>query len=1115
MRLAVLLLAAVATTAWGHGGDELGAPPLPFMSPSDLTSATPDKARPQQPAGQTLPLKVGRHIRFDTDSGTWMSLDLSPDGKRIVFDILGDLYAMGAGGGRATAISSGLAFDTQPTFSPDGRWIAFVSDRSGADNLWITRPDGSQARQISFGDDDTVLASPAWSADGKSLFVSRYRPDLNNYELWRHDLSGPTTGTLLIPIRDTATQARDGWRSTIGAVVSPDGRSLYFARRTGGLDFDDVDEWNIVRRDLVSGAESVIVAEPDGPGKALNPGSFFRPALSPDGRLLAYAARLDGQTELRLRDLTTGADRRIAFPIEHDQLQASMWQDIIPRYSFSRDGKAVILTRDGGFQRIVIADGKATPLPFTARVDLAVGPSARIDVREESGPVRARLIQFPVASPDGSTLLFSALGKLYRMALDGKAAPVAIATGDAPVFQPSWSPDGRWISFISWTEKDAGAIWIAPADGSAPPRRISDLPAFYTYPVFTPDGQSIVAVRSAQAARLNLSMEYGKLRDGELITLPVTGGPARVLTKGTIGSRPQFTAQANSVFILAADGLNAVDMTSGARRQVALVKGPGWYFQDGAVPVDDVRISPDGKWLLAQAAEQLHLVAMPPADNVVIDLAAPHLQHRRLTAVGADFFEWADNGRRIDWSVGSTFVQRRLSDVVLNPADRPDWTPDTGASTRHAVTVEVPRAIPAGNILLRGGRALTMADGDRIIADADILVSAGRIAAIGPRGSFAVPAGTEIRDVSGKTVLPGFIDTHDHIGAIRREVLGLEDWSLRARLAYGVTTSFDPSTLSIDMLAYQDLLDAGMMVGPRLRSTGPAIFTMNRFGSPEDVRAVLHRYRDDYRLGNIKEYRAGSRRARQWIVDAAREMGLHQTTEGALSMKLDLSQIIDGYAGNEHALVAAPLRKDVLMLMAQTRASYTTTLQITNGGPPAQDWFIATEDPHDDPKLNHFWPHVAIDKMALRRHWRRPAEYRFRAIAADAAAIQRAGGLVGMGSHGEMPGIGFHWEMEAHGMGGMTPMEALHAATIGSAETIGRRADLGSLEAGKFADMVVLDSDPLTDLRNARAIAQVMVAGRLYDAATLNQLWPNPQTLSPAWFSGDGTSRWLPDQDAR
>src|SRR6185312_11862844 len=176
---------------------------------------------------------------------------------------------------------------------------------------------------------------------------------------------------------------------------------------------------------------------------------------------------------------------------------------------------------------------------------------------------------------------------------------------------------------------------------------------------------------------------------------------------------------------------------------------------------------------------------------------------------------------------------------------------------------------------------------------ADILVVDDRIAAIGPRGSFAVPPGAAIRDISGKTVLPGFIDEHDHIGSVRREVLSLDEWDLKARLAYGVTTSFDPSTLTIDALEYQDLLDAGLMLGPRLRSTGPAVFSMNRFGSLDEVRAVLRRYRDAYGLRNLKEYRTGDRRVRQWVAIAARELGLQPTTEGALSLKLDLSQVID------------------------------------------------------------------------------------------------------------------------------------------------------------------------------------------------------------------------------
>lgn len=1104
------LAIALALLASPVAAQEAGEPPLPYMSPSDLANAIPDQPRHQQPTGQTLPLTATRRLRFETSRGTWISLDRSPDGRRIVFDLLGDLYTMPVGGGRASRISGGLPFDAQPTYSPDGKSLAFVSDRSGAENLWVSRADGSHPRQVTFGDDDTALTSPAWTPNGKTLFVSRYRPDLNNYELWRHELAGG--GTLVIPIRDKPNAPRSEWRSTLGAVISPDGRYLYAARKVGELDFEEVDNWIIIRRNLASGQEVTVVAEPDGPRSALDPGAFFRPVLSPDGSQLAYGRRRAGQTELRLRDLKTGTDRRLASEIDRDQIQASMWQDILPRYAFTADGRAILISVRGSIQRLSLQNLAAAEISFTAPVDLAVGPSTRQDIREETGPLHARLIMAPIASPDGRSLGFSALGRLYVMPLDGRSPPLEFAPGGDPAFQPSWSADGKRLVWVRWSERRGGAVWTAPLDGSVPPSRLTDVPAYYSYPVFTPDGQSVLALRSAQQARLDRYMEYGLRREASLVSLPLAGGRARILTSGKLGGRPQFTHRPGTTYILADDGLNAVDLGSGDRTMVTAVKGPGWYFQDGAVPVDDIRISPDGKWLLVAVAQQLHLVAVP-ATGTTIDLSDPRLPHRRITDAGADYFEWAADGTTISWSTGRTFHTTPLADIELNAANAPNWTADPRSSRQqdHVVTVTAARAASAGSLLLRNARVLPMTNGDPVIEHGDILVTDGRFAAIGPTGSLPLPAATFVRDMTGKTILPGFIDAHDHIASVRRDVLGLEEWGLRARLAFGVTTSFDPSSLTVDLLAYQDLLDAGLMTGPRLRQTGIALFSMQRFTSLPQVLAVLGRYRDDYGLRNIKEYRTGNRRVRQWVAQGARIMGLQPTTEGALSMKLDLSQIIDGYAGNEHALVASPLQNDVLTLLKFARTSYTTTLEITNGGPPGQDWSIANDDPHDNTKLRHFWPEVALDQVTLRRPWRRLQEYKFPSIAADAAALQAGGGLVGMGSHGEMPGIGFHYEMEAHAIGGMKPMAILHAATIGSAETIGRKADLGSIEPGKLADLVILDRDPRKDIRNARAVTQVMVDGRLFDAETLDETWPVAVAMPPAWFNGDTrTDQWLP-----
>ena len=1055
-----------------------------------------EPGRPVQPPGQTLPLKPARTLTIDTDGGSWMSLDQSPDGKAIVFDMLGDLYSLPAAGGKARQITQGLGFDTQPTFSPDGKWIAFVSDRSGAENLWVARPDGSQARQITFGDDDTVLTSPAWNADGTLLFVSRFRPDYNNYELWQYGLGG--SAMLLAPVQPGLNAPRPSWQSTLGPSASRDGKYLYYARRVGGIDFDEIDAWNIVRRDLATGTETVVVTGSGGRGADHE--TFFRPQIAPDGHTLAYATRRAGRAELRVRDLATGEDRLITAPLDPDQLESSAWQDLLPRYAFSAASDTILLSRNNHIERVALS-GASTPVPFTAHMQVAVGPTTRQHIREDTGPVRARLIQTPIASPDGKQIAFSTMGSLYVQPFDGSAPAKRLGAG----FQPSWSPDGKRLAFVTWSEEAGGAIWTTGADGTGTPVRVSDIAAYYTYPVFTPDGATILSVRSSAAVRQRTSFEFGKIRPAEFVALPASGGAARIITSGRFGGQANFVRGVRgAAFLLSDDGLDRIDLEKGTRSSVVQVRGPGYYFIHGTVPADDIKISPDGKWIAAQIVQQVYLLPLP-APGTTVDLTDPTSAHRRVTAGGADYFAWTADGR-IDWAAGPMLA--RLAPAATLPVT------ETAAAKPVAtldMRVEVPRDRPRGSILLRGARAMTMAGGDRVIDDADILVTDDRIAAIGPRGSFAVPAGAMVRDVAGKTILPGFIDVHDHIGEVRRDVLSGEDWGLRSRLAYGVTTSFDPSTLSIDMLGYQDMLDAGLMVGPRLRSTGPALFSMNRFGSLDQVRAVLRRYRDQYGLRNLKEYRVGSRKVREWFIIAARELGMNVTTEGALSLKLDLSQILDGYAGNEHALPAVPLGPDIVALLTAMRTSYTTTLMVTNRGPTGADWFVENEPILTDPRTRRFWAPGAIEQKLTDRPWRPLRDYRFSAIAPGAAAVAKAGGLVGMGAHGEVPGAGFHWEMQAHVMGGMAPLAVLHAATAGSAETIGRLDDLGTLELGKLADLVILDRDPVADIRNTQGIAAVMRGGRLYDGQTLDELYPDPHPLPAPWFTqGQGRETWLP-----
>jgi Tol biopolymer transport system component len=1051
-------------------------------------------------AGDVLPLTPARHLRFDEHEATWASLDVSPDGRTIIFELLGDLYQLPIHGGEARCIVCGLPFDSQPTYSPDGSMIAFISDRSGNDNLWIAQADGSHPRPLSTLTDNSVFISPAWSSDGKSVYVSRFNPDINAFQLFRFSLDGSPSEQLTFA-KSTPTTPKPYRYSALGAAPSPDGRYLYYEAKTG-LGFDDDNAfplWHIVRRDLRTNQEDTVVT---------NVGSAFRPQLSPDGKLLVYATRFHGQTGLRLRNLLTDADTWLLYPIQRDDQEASASRDLLPRYAFTPDSRSLILNYGGQLHRLDIATRAVTDIPFTAHVDLPMGPYLRQDIREDTGPVRARILQTPSESPGGKHLVFSAFTHLYVMSF-ADSIPHRLTTSTQPEFDPAWSPDGRSIVYITWTAIDGGNIWRINSDGTGEPQRLTDHPDFYRNPVFSPDGKTIIALRSSNYEHNHRYMEFSPFQS-DAIQLPATGGPAKVIAAGILGNTPQFTHEQGSVYLNYADGLYNVPLDGSPKHRILAVTGPTWYFVDGTANADALKISPDGHWVLAQITQQLYLLKIPDTNKEFsIELAKPSPNETRLTSIGADFFNWADDGKTITWAIGSTYFRQSLASVVTGHVE-PPADPDTHRANVHSfpINVALPRDTPHGTLLLRGATAITMR-GDQVIPNADILITDNLITAIGSRGSFAIPANATLRDVTGKYILPGFTDVHLHWADVRRGELSLLDPGFLSALAFGVTSALDPSPLSIDMLAYQDLNDAGLMTGSRVFSTGPAVFSFNNLQSEQQALNLVSRYRNFYRIQNLKEYRTGNRTQREWLLEATQTLGMQATTEGALDMKLDMTQIQDGFPGNEHAYSAAPLADDIIQLFVRSGVSYTPTLQISNGGLAGQEFFYTTQSPptsiHDNPGLRHFMPGFFIDHKTERVPWALPDEYAFPLIAQGAAKIQRAGGLVAVGSHGEIPGLGYHLEMQALAAGGMTPMEVLHAATLGSSKTIGRDHQFGSLEPGKFADLLFLDQNPLTDIHNTLSISSVMKNGRLYDANTLNQLWPDQQPLPPLWFQTEGT----------
>jgi hypothetical protein len=354
--------------------------------------------------------------------------------------------------------------------------------------------------------------------------------------------------------------------------------------------------------------------------------------------------------------------------------------------------------------------------------------------------------------------------------------------------------------------------------------------------------------------------------------------------------------------------------------------------------------------------------------------------------------------------------------------------------------------------------------------------------------------------VSGKTIMPGLVDVHAHMWP-RWGVHSPQPYMYTVNLAYGVTTTRDPQTSQPDVVSYGDAVDVGQMIGPRVLATGPGIFAYDNVSSAEDAKEVMKRYSEFYQTQTIKQYMAGDRRQRQWIAMAAKEQQITPTLEGGLDFKKNMTEAMDGFAGIEHSLPIAPLYKDAVELFAKSGTTYTPTLLVQYGGPWAENWWYERHDILSDPKLTHFTPFSELERRGLRRpQWFRENEYSFKLLAEQAKKIVEAGGRVGVGSHGQLQGLGYHWELWTIASGGMKPMDALRVATIYGAESIGLGKELGSLEAGKLADLIVLDANPLDDIKNTNTIRYVVKNGRVYEGSTLNEVWPRQRPMPKQWW---------------
>ena len=367
---------------------------------------------------------------------------------------------------------------------------------------------------------------------------------------------------------------------------------------------------------------------------------------------------------------------------------------------------------------------------------------------------------------------------------------------------------------------------------------------------------------------------------------------------------------------------------------------------------------------------------------------------------------------------------------------------------------------PKGVTAFTNARIITM-DGDKIIENGTIVINENKIEAIGKTEEVSVPTNAKVYDVSGKTIMPGIVDAHAHVGGFRYGLSTQKHWQFYANLAYGVTTAHDPSANSESIFAMSELIKNGTMVGPRLYSTGVILYGADGdfkavVNSLDDARSAIRRTKAFGAL-SVKSYNQPRREQRQQILQAAREEGIFVVPEGGSTFYHNMNMIMDGHTGIEHNIPVAPVYKDVITLWSNSNSGYTPTLVVNYAGMSGEYYWYQKDNIWENEKLLKYTPRRIIDARSRHRTMIPMEEYENGHILTSKTckALTDAGVKVNLGAHGQMQGLGAHWELWMLQQGGMTNLEALRAATLNGAEYIGMGNEIGSLKVGKLADLIV------------------------------------------------------------
>jgi len=1011
-----------------------------------------------------------KKIELTLGEGTWMNLDVSPDGKTIVFDLLGDIFSVQMKGGEAKPLLSGHAYTVQPRFRPDGKTIAFTSDAGGGDNLWVMQADGSNPRPVT-KEKFRLLNNPAWTPDGKYLIARKHftaTRSLGAGELWMYPITGGSGIQL--------TKKRNDQQDTGEPEVSPDGRHVYYSEDVSpGGHFDYNRDPNgviyaISRLDLVTGEKLTVCRAP---------GGSARPEISPSGKQLAFIRRVRGKTVLMVRNLDTGEETSIYDKLSRDGQETWSIFGVYPNFAWTPDGNSIVIWAKGKIVRINLETMEAKDVPFLATAEHEIRDALRFAQDIGGAFQKVRVIRWPQISHDNKRVYFQALGHIYVKDLPtGK--PKRLTHDDVLEYYPCLSPDGKQLVYTTWDDKAGGRLMSYDLE-LGEKQTLLDKPGHYAEPSFDPEGERVLFVR----------LSGGSTRGSAFVTRPgvylydLMGGINKFITKR--GQRPRFHPTEDRILILDREkdktALVSRNMLGGDRRVVAT--------SDRAA---DILLSPDGSHVVWEELFHVYVSPMPAIGGAHhLSPGRKDVPVRKLTKDAGEFLRFSTDGESLYHSLAGTV---QINDIAAALAHEGK---DPPPHTTIDLSFEVAADIPPSNVVLTNARVITMV-GSKVLEKGFVHVKGNRIASVGKMSDFTLPEGATEIDVSGKTIMPGIVDVHAHMRSGSAGMLPQNNWSYLANLAFGVTCTHDPSHDTKMVFAAAERVNTGAMLGPRMFSTGTILYgAQSNFkaviNSKEDAASHIRRTKA-FGAFSVKSYNQPRREQRQQIIEAAADLKMMVVPEGGSMFFHNLSMILDGHTTLEHALPVAPLYEDVLQLFAASKTAYNPTLVVGYGGIWGENYWYEHTDVFANKRLLNFVPRSLVDPRSRRRTKFPEKEWHHFDLAKSAATLKRRGVVTSVSAHGQMQGICSHWDLWMFHQGGLSTHEALQTATINGARALGLDKHVGSLLRGKLADLIVLNSNPLEDIRKSEDIAQVMKNGRLYDAMTLAQVYPK-KTKAP------------------